>query len=358
MAMTVGSVLTQLENTMGSTQAFDGAPANLVHLQNAKGMTASFMDVGATWLSCTLPLDTGRREVLLRSPDMVEHMKQTAYFGTTVGRYANRIDGGRFSINGEEFQLSQNEGNNILHGGKDGFDKRRWTIEHQTETSVTFGLTSKDGDQGFPGNLVARVTFALSDDNAVEIEYYAECDKTCPVNLTNHAYFNLAGEGSGAKSLEHTLLMHATHYLPTRADLIPVGEWKNVTGTAFDFSTAKTIGRDFLADDDQKLAGGYDHAFIFDAAYCDGKKAAATLISPDGAVTMAVATTKPAIQFYSGNFLEGTLGASGTYALYDGLALETQFLPDGPNHPEWGMLSGILQAGETYRHTTRYAFSF
>lgn len=350
--------LASLEQAMCSTPAFDGIPARLVHLQNAKGMKVSFMDIGATWLSCTLPLQGEQREVLLRAPDMAAHRAQKAYFGATVGRYANRIDASQFTLDGQVFRLSHNEGDNILHGGVEGFDKRRWVIERQSAQFVTFGLESRDGDQGFPGNLKVSVTFTLTDDNAVVITYDAVCDKTCPVNLTNHAYFNLMGEGSGMKSLDHLLMLHATHYLPTREDLIPTGEWKAVSGTSFDFTALKAIGRDFLADNDQKIAGGYDHAFIFGESGNDGEKPVALLATPDQSVTMAVATTKPAIQFYAGNFLEGTPGASGTYTNYDGLALETQCLPDGPNHPEWGEKSGMLEANTPYRHQTRYHFTF
>ncbi|NGN98815.1 galactose-1-epimerase [Grimontia sp. S25] len=350
--------LKRLEQAFTSAPSYDGLPATLVHLKNSHGMTLSVMDVGATWLSCRLPLTSGFREVLLHAPDMTAHLKQTAYFGAIAGRYANRIDASQFSLGDRTYSLCSNEGKNTLHGGKEGFDKRRWTIATQSHNAVTFHLDSEDGDQGFPGNLSASVTYLLDEDNRVEIRYQAECDRACPINLTNHAYFNLAGAGSGVKSLDHILMMEASYYLPTRKDLIPTGAWNPVSETAFDFSEPKVIGRDFLSDEDQKIARGYDHAFILDPDVCDGEALAVSLLAPDRSVIMKVSTTKPAIQFYSGNFLQGTPGEHGDYENFDGLALETQYLPDGPNHPEWGEKSGIHQAYQPYQHRTVYQFLF
>ncbi|ELH3113820.1 galactose-1-epimerase [Vibrio parahaemolyticus] len=348
----------QLEQAMAQTPSFDGQTANLIHLTNANGMTASFMDIGATWLSCTLPINGENREVLLRSPNMVEHMKQDAYFGSIVGRFANRIAKGQFEIDGEKYQLGINNGENSLHGGLEGFDKRRWKVEEQNDQQVTFSLRSPDGDQGYPGNLDVKVTCTLTDENELAIAYDAKTDKTSPVNLTNHAYFNLAGEASRAKSLDHTLQLNAGHYLPTDAGLIPTGEQKPVSGTSFDFTEPKSIGQEFLAEQDQKTAGGYDHAFVFMPEVTEGVSVAAVLIAPKEDVVMKVKTTKPAIQFYSGNFLAGTPGASKTYERYDGLALETQYFPDGPNKPEWGLNNGVLSSGDCYQHQTTYQFEF
>ncbi len=348
----------QLEQTMAQGPSFDGRPAELIHLTNHNGMTASFMDIGATWLSCTLPVKGEQREVLLRSPDMAAYMKQSAYMGAIVGRFANRIAKGQFEIDGHRYQLGINNGENSLHGGLDGFDKRRWNIIERSEQHVTFSLNSVDGDQGYPGNLDVKVTYRLTDDNAVAIEYQAHTDKTCPVNLTNHAYFNLAGEGTQAKSLDHSLQLNAEHYLPTDAGLIPTGALKPVKQTSFDFTALKPVGREFLSDEDQQLAGGYDHAFVFVPEVTDGVQEAVRLVAPNQDVVMKVFTTKPAIQFYSGNFLAGTPGASKEYALYDGLALETQYFPDGPNKPEWGLNSGVLSSGECYQHQTTYQFEF
>lgn len=348
----------QLEQDMASTPSFDGQLAKLVHLKNSNGMSASFMDIGATWLSCSIPVNEEDREVLLRSPNMAEHMEQSAYFGAIVGRFANRIAKGQFELEGKRYQLGVNNGENSLHGGVEGFDKKRWSIVEQSAQKVVFTLHTKDGEQGYPGNLAVKVTYSLTDDNQVSISYEATTDKTCPVNLTNHAYFNLAGEASGSKSLDHVLQLSSGHYLPTDQGLIPTGEIKAVKDTSFDFSQAKLIGRDFLTESDQKIAGGYDHAFVFQQEVTDGESTAAILISPNKDLTMRVKTTKPAVQFYSGNFLAGTPGKSTHYELYDGLALETQYLPDGPNKPEWGSKRGILTPEETYQHQTVYQFEF
>lgn len=356
--ITTSEHFSTIEDAMTQSASFDGLPAKVIHLKNASGMTASFMDIGATWLSCSLPLPGEQREVLLRSPNMAEHMRQGAYFGSVVGRYANRIDKGQFEIGGTSYQVTCNNGENALHGGVEGFDKRRWSIDSHTESTLVMSLQSEDGDQGFPGTAKVQVEYQLTDDNALMITYQASCDKTTPMNLTNHAYFNLAGESSTAKSTDHKLQMCADAYLPTREDLIPLGELKPVEGTSFDFTVLKQVGRDFLSEQDQITAGGYDHAFVFDAKLTDGCAVVATLESPEQDVLMEVQTTKPAVQFYSGNFLDGTPGLSRTYDKLDGLALETQFFPDGPNRPEWGSSNGVLEAGENYQHQTTYRFKF
>ncbi len=348
----------QLEQTMAQTPSFDGQPAKLIHLTNSNGMTVSFMDIGATWLSCTLPVNDETREVLLRSENMTEHMKQDAYFGAIVGRFANRIAKGLFTVDGNGYQLDINNGENALHGGLEGFDKRRWTVAEQGEQWVVFTLHSEDGDQGYPGNLDVKVTYTLTDENELIIAYDAITDKTSPLNLTNHAYFNLAGEENDVNGLEHSLQLHASHYLPTDEGLIPTGDQKPVAGTSFDFTEKKRVGQDFLTEQDQKTAGGYDHAFVFRPEVTDGVSVAAVLSAPQEDVVMKVKTTKPAVQFYSGNFLTGTPGASKVYQPYDGLALETQYFPDGPNKPEWGLNNGVLSSGGCYQHQTVYQFEF
>ncbi|WP_413112434.1 galactose-1-epimerase [Thaumasiovibrio sp. DFM-14] len=345
-----------LQQTMTSTPSFDGEPAKLIHLRNQHGMTVSFMDIGATWLSCTVPVNGVGREVLLCSPDMQAHMAQSAYLGSIVGRYANRIAKGQFTLGEQLYQLGINNGENSLHGGQNGFDKRRWRIETLSETEVMFVLSSPDGDEGYPGHLDVSVTYTLTADNALQIRYDGQCDKTCPVNLTNHAYFNLAGEGAKANALQHTLQMEATHYLPTDHHQIPTGELKEVVQSSFDFIQPKQIGAEFLADDDQRIAGGYDHAFVFSSNVTNGKSDAVTLTSPAGDLVMKIKTTKPAIQLYTGNFLMGVAGVSKEYQAYDGVALETQYFPDGPNHSEWVNNGGLLPAGERYQHQTTYQF--
>lgn len=346
----------QLEQTMAQTPSFDGEPAKLIHLTNTKGMTASFMDIGATWLSCTLPMNGGHREILLRSPSMAEHMKQGAYFGSIVGRFANRIAKGQFELEGRHYQLDINNGENSLHGGFTGFDKRRWTIVEHGIQQVVFLLNSEDGDQGYPGKLDVRVTYTLTDDNEVVIFYDAKVDKACPVNLTNHAYFNLAGTESDHTILDHSLFIKADQFLPTDPHGIPLSGPKSVIDTGFDFRVAKSIGRDLLKDEQQQASKGYDHSYLLpdktDLTVC-----AAQLKSPDAKVTMSVFTTKPAIQLYCGNWLSGTPNwRCGVYQGYAGVALETQYLPDAPNHPEWQQPSCITLPGKEYAHTTIYQF--
>ncbi len=351
--------LQRMNEQMTQTDWLDGAPAKLVHLSNAKGMTASFMDIGATWLSARVPVAGKPREVLLRANDIQSHLEQTAYLGAIVGRVGNRIAKGQFELNGQQYLLPINNGENSLHGGEVGFDKQRWHIKAQGSQSVTFSLLSVDGDQGYPGNMQVEVEYRLTDDNQVVIRYFATTDKDCPINLTNHAYFNLGGEGSGWSAKDHGLQMCAQYYLPTNTQLIPTGELKATQGTSFDFSQMKKIGADFLTDDDQDIASGYDHAVVFEPERCDGKQVVAQLMSPNDDLLMQVFTTKPAMQFYSGNFLAGTNGASKPYPNYYGVALETQFLPDAPNHPEWVDLNlgeSILKVGKTYQHQTSYKF--
>ncbi|USH05724.1 galactose-1-epimerase [Grimontia kaedaensis] len=342
---------------MSDTPALDGLPARIIHLENAVGMTASLMDIGATWLSCRVPVGNEKREVLLRAKDMPAHQAQSAYLGATIGRFANRIKAGRFEVDGQIFEVTTNNLGNTLHGGAEGFDRRRWDVIAESETSVAFRLISPDGDQGFPGNLSVTVTYTLSSDNSLSIDYEAQCDRTCPVSLTNHAYFNLDGESSGESIMKHTLWLAAARVLASDEAFIPIGQVQDVKDTGLDFTKPKTIERDFMKDEAQRMAAGYDQAFWFDEKDFDGERQVARLASSSADLAMSVATTMPAIQVYTGNFLEGTQGASGDYLNHAGIALETQFLPDGPNHPEWEKAGGILAEGEVYRHVTRYQFS-
>ncbi|WP_243694235.1 galactose-1-epimerase [Vibrio viridaestus] len=351
------SVCESITKAMTQSPSYDDGIAKVIHLTNSNGMSATFMDIGATWLSCTVPVNGTQREVLLRSKNMDEHTKQTAFLGAVVGRFANRLKDGVFSIHDASFQVTKNEGTNALHGGIEGFDKRRWEVIDQANQKVTFGLTSADGDQGFPGKLVATVQYVLTENNAVEIHYNASVDKDCPINLTNHAYFNLSGTDVLTSCLEHSLTMDATHYLPTESDMLPTGELKVTKGTVFDFSSGKKIGEGFLEDDDQKIAGGIDHAFLLEPSKTDGESVAISLLSPDGCLEMTVKTTKPAVQVYTANFLQGVVGPEGEYENYSAVALETQYLPDGPNHPEWGEWMGVTAANEPYKHKTTYTFN-
>lgn len=351
-------MIAPLNQTMTEQAAFDGQPAQLVALSNRAGMSVTFMDIGATWLSCQLPLASGeRREVLLGVRTMQNFERQASYMGVTVGRYANRIANGLFSIDGVAYQVSVNQAGNCLHGGAQGFDKRRWSIESQSSDEVTFTLESPDGDQGFPGNLRIQVAYHLSDDNRLTIRYSAITDAATPVNLTNHAYFNLMGAESGHDCLQHKLVLNAPCYLPTNEVGIPLGALRTVCASSFDFNTEKTLGERLLHDEQQQQAKGYDHSYLFERER-DVSLPVACVTSPDERIRLSVSTNKPAMQLYTGNWLAGTPNRSGCqYQDYAGLALETQFLPDSPNHPDWPQPSCILRPGEVYQYFTRYHFS-
>ncbi|MGF1741200.1 galactose-1-epimerase [Vibrio profundum] len=372
--------------SMTSKVAFDGKAAQLVKLRNASGLSIVVMDIGATWLSCQLPLSYQQplngqqplgcdadstsseleyREVLLGVNSMTDFATQQVFLGATVGRYANRIAGGRFFIKGDAYQVDTNQAGNCLHGGADGFDKRRWTIAELSDDKVVMSLHSPDGDQGFPGALEVSVCYQVTADNSVSINYYATTDTATPVNLTNHAYFNLNPSNSNSEQecvLDHTVEINAEQYLPTNEVGIPLDKPVTVSDTSFDFRQPKTLRQELLSDAQQNAAKGYDHSFVLPSQcrpVSDGNEAyAAKVISDDQRVTLTVFTDKPAMQLYSGNWLAGTPNrCGGQYADYAGLALETQFLPDAPNHPEWEQPECILQPDNEYRYHTRYHFT-
>lgn len=333
----------------------DGQPPRLIELAHASGVQLTLMDWGATWLSCQVTVGDAQREVLLGCSQFEDWFTQTAYLGATVGRYANRIGHAKFTRGNQLFHLAPTKGGHQLHGGPDGFDRRRWQILEQSAEHVLLGIDSADGDQGFPGNLSATVCYRLISDARISMEYAATVDKPCPVNLTNHAYFNLDGAATDVR--QHKLRIAAHQYVPTDPDLIPLGSLAAVEGTSFDFNQFKTVARDFLADEQQRQAQGYDHAYLLDVQCRDMAAVAATAVSGDGRLSMDLYTTKPGLQFYSGNYLAGIPARhGGVYEANQGLALETQFLPDSPNHPEWPQTDCWLQPGETYRHTTVLAF--
>ncbi len=347
-----------LIETMTKEAAFDGHPASLIKLENKSGMTITLMDIGATWLSCVLPIGNKGREVLLGTSNMEDFKKMSSYMGVTAGRFANRIALGQFEIDNKKYQVLTNQAGNALHGGPNGFNARRWNVASQGSNYVQFNLVSPDGDQGFPGNLDVFVTYQLTDDNQVVISFKASTDKATPINLTNHAYFNLQGESSGKDCKSYSLQINADRYLPTNDVGIPLGALAPVIGTGFDFRAAKTIEQDLLADEQQQSGNGYDHSFFLNPE-CRTGACAATVTTVDKKVEMRVYTNKPAIQLYTGNWLAGEKGRTGkAYPAYAGVALETQFLPDSPNHPEWEQESSILRPGDEYSYQTRYGFEF
>ncbi|RPE03771.1 galactose-1-epimerase [Candidatus Pantoea deserta] len=337
-----------------NSHAPDGQPWRITVLRNANGMVATFMDWGATWLSARVPMRDGSvREALLGCATPSDYLHQDAYLGATIGRYANRI--ANATLTSQNRQLAANQGEHQLHGGPQGFDKRRWQIVSQSDNAVVYRIDSPDGDQGYPGNLQAQVRYALEDDNTLSISYQAEVDQPCPVNLTNHAYFNLDARHGDAR--QHRLQLLAEHYLPVDSAGIPSAPLKEVADTSFDFREAKTVAQDFLADADQQAVKGYDHAFLLNSGG-DVSQPAAHLWSEDGQLQLTVLTAAPALQFYTGNYLAGTRAREQeSYTAFQGIALESEFLPDSPNHPEWPQPSCWLQPGERWESVTRYRFT-
>lgn len=338
------------------SNAPDGQPFQLTELHNAAGMTVSLMDWGATLLSIKVPMKDGRlREVALGCARPEIWTQQNACLGASIGRYANRIAYSRFELEGKTVQLVPNQGEHQLHGGPEGFNKRRWTVQYQDDHSVLYALTSPDNDQGFPGTLHATARFTLHDDQRLTIDYKAKVDKPCPVNMTNHVYFNLDGHQGDIR--HHRLQLFADSYLSVDKEGLPARGLIAVDGTSFDFRQPKIIQQDFLTDDDQRSVNGYDHAFLL-RAQGDGQQAAAQVWSSNSDLQMSVYTTAPALQVYTGNSLAGTPSRDGGhYAAWQGLALESEFLPDSPNHPEWPQPDCILRPGQQYQSVTEYQFN-
>jgi len=337
----------------------DGTPIDLFTLKNAQGMEAQITNYGGIVVSLKVPDKDGKLgDVVLGRPSLDDYVKSSPYFGALIGRYGNRIAKGRFTLDGVEYKLPISNPPNSLHGGNKGFDKRVWTAKpHMTDDGPALDLsyTSADGEEGYPGKLDVKVTYTLTNDDGLRIDYTATTDKATPVNLTNHSYFNLDGDGSPT-ILDEKLMIKASHITPVDATLIPTGKLMPVAGTPFDFTKPRLIGEDINSDNEQiRFGGGYDHNFVLDGE--SGKlRLVAKLYSKKTGRLMEVLTTEPGVQFYSGNFLDGTLtGKTGTpYPKRSGLCLETQHFPDSPNHPNFP--STILKPGETYRSTTEYRF--
>ena len=346
-----------LTRTVYGTTA-DGSVIDLFTLTNG-GLEARVMTYGATLVSLLAPDRDGRLgEVTLGFDSLSGYLADNPFFGVVVGRYGNRIAGGRFTLGGVSYQLAQNNPPNHLHGGLKGFDKVIWQPHVRSdgdEPSVELSYLSRDGEEGYPGNLSATVTYTLTGENALRLDYVATTDRPTILNLTNHAYFNL---GPGADIYAHELELFGEHFLPMGADLIPTGERRPVRGTAMDFTTPHAIGERIQADDEQlRFAnGGYDFTWVL-SEEPGSERLAARAYAPNSGRVMEVTTTQPGVQFYTGNFLDGTLsGRDGqVYQKHAGFCLETQHFPDSPNQPDFP--SVVLEPGQTYRHSTTFRFS-
>jgi aldose 1-epimerase len=364
----------------------DGGGVEVHAFTNANGVEVRAMSYGATVVSIRTPDRHGQfDDVVLGFDAFDDYLTKARYFGSIVGRYGNRIAGGRFMLDGSTVQLTVNGGANHLHGGKKGFDRAIWQgepFERPTGNGVTFTHTSPDGEEGYPGTLNASVTYTLTPRNELVLEYVATTDRATPINLTNHSYFNLTGRGRG-DILQHQLTLHAGHYLPTDASQIPTGEIASVTGTPFDFRTPVAIGARIDAEDEQiRRANGYDHNFVIDddarlkgshsgdvssrsgdvssrsddvgspsAAGVAFARPVAHVADPVSGRTLDVATTEPGVQFYSGNKLDFMRNGFGRRTAF---CLETQHFPDSPNRAAFP--STILRPGDTYRSKTVYSF--
>ncbi len=328
----------------------NGESVSLLSLSSADGMSVSFITYGATMTS----LQVRGRDVVLGYNSLEEYLKDTASIGVTVGRYANRIAGGVFPLNGKSYDVGRNETarNGHLHGGEVGFQHKNWSLESHDDKSFTLSLLSPDGDMGYPGTLMLQLRVAFDDPSALSLTYTAVTDKDTVVNFTNHAYFNLNGY-DGGDVLDTVLQIHADAILAVNERLIPTGERLSVTGTPFDFRNAKPIGRDIDSDHQQlAVGGGYDHNFILGetAAY----RHAVTAYSPRSGIRMRCYTDQPGVQLYTANFLNTDFGKGGAMTRHQGFCLETQHFPDSPNHPDFP--STALHAGETFVSRTVYAF--
>ncbi|MEU5661565.1 aldose epimerase family protein [Streptomyces longwoodensis] len=337
----------------------DGTKVHRWSLQNG-GTRLKVLSYGGIVQSLEIPDKHGRyANVSAGFAALEDYVASSPYFGALIGRYGNRIGKGRFTLDGTAYQLSVNDGENSLHGGAKGFDKRVWDVEpftHGSDVGLHLYYTSVDGEMGYPGTLRTKVTYTLNRHGDWRIDYTATTDRATVVNLTNHTYWNLAGEGSGSIE-DHELTIAASRFTPTDAGLIPTGELARVAGTPFDFRRAKPVGRDIRAGHEQQvLAKGFDHNWVLDKGVTATPVHVATLRDPRSGRTLRIATDQPGLQFYSGNFLDGTLtGTSGrTYRQGDALCLETQHFPDSPNQPSFP--STVLRPGQTYRTSTVHTF--
>ena len=343
--------------SFGETPA--GEAVDIYTLHNTHGMEAKIMTYGGIVVRLTAPDRTGQyADVVLGRDTLAEYIKDSPYFGALIGRYGNRISKGRFELNGQQYTLATNNGPNSLHGGNIGFDKVVWKVDGARATpqgpQLSLSYRSPDGEEGYPGTLSVSAVYTLTEDNSLRLDYRAETDKDTVVNLTQHTYFNLRGRGD---ILGHILQINADRFTPVDSTLIPFGELKSVANTPFDFREPAAIGARIDTDDEQLKNGkGYDHNWVINKR--PGELALmATVYEPDTGRVLEVSSTEPGLQFYSGNFLDGTVSAKGggTYAFRAGFCVEPQHFPDSPNKPQFP--STVLKPGQTYQNTIVYRFS-
>ncbi|WP_309120018.1 aldose epimerase family protein [Paenibacillus sp.] len=345
----------------GTTE--DGKPIRLYTFTNAAGMSADISDLGGVIVALRTPdRDGAFADITLGYETAEPYLRKGPYFGALIGRFANRLEGASFELNGTEYALAKNDGDNTLHGGREGFDKKVWDAEiveapNGAGQALRLTYVSPDGEEGYPGTLRATVAYSLTDDNELVLDYEAVTDRDTIVNLTNHAYFNLAGHAAGDIG-GHVLTIDANKFTPVNAACVPTGEIREVDGTPFDFRKPTLIGPGLAKTDDEQIrnGGGYDHNFVLNVGGAKPEKFAEVYEPTTGRV-MEAFTTKPGVQFYSGNFLDGSeIGKGGAaYGKRFGLCLETQYFPNSMKHKNFP--SPILRPGETYKHTTSYKFS-
>jgi aldose 1-epimerase len=339
-------------------KTLEGAEAYIYTLTNSNGMIAEISNFGGVIVALKVPDSKGNLEdVVLGFDELDRYIAEGPFLGALIGRFANRIEHGAFKLNGVEYNVPKNDGENCLHGGTKGFDKVLWEVKplEAKEQAIELTYLSKDGEEGFPGNLQVKVTYTLTEDNSIKIDYYAVCDKDTVINLTNHSYFNLSGHASG-NILKHKLMLNSDKFTVSDQYSIPTGEIRGVKGTPMDFTKLTEIGENIDFDYEQIVfAKGYDHNWVLNVSGKAPEKAAEVIDENSGRV-MEVYTTKPGVQFYTGNFLNDSyIGKGGVpYTRRTGFCLETQYFPNAMNTENFP--SPILRAGEEYKHTTIYKF--